>query len=53
MTGSNLEAEIFNETHLGRMYRSKQRLRDRYALYKLLGRGGFGEILSFLAVQFV
>ena len=47
MTGSNLEAEIFNETHLGRMYRSKQRLRDRYALYKLLGRGGFG--VTFLA----
>lgn len=47
MNGANLETEIFTETHLGRLYCAKQRLRDRYALRKLLGRGGFG--VTFLA----
>lgn len=44
---SHYRADVLEQTHLGQICGSKQRLRDRYEVIKLLGRGGFG--VTFLA----
>ncbi len=44
---SNFRADVRDQTYLGQICGSEERLRNRYEILKLLGRGGFG--VTFLA----
>jgi serine/threonine protein kinase len=44
---SNLQADILKQTQLGQLCGQGQLFRDRYAILKILGRGGFG--ITFVA----